>query len=65
MSDVCGRCGREGKYPTEAAAQLAIDRYKISHGIWTGYQVHDDGTASLLHEPESHEGRRDRMPASR
>lgn len=41
----------EGRYPTEEAAQRRVEQLK-THGIWPGRRKHDDGSWSLLYDPE-------------
>lgn len=49
----------QGTYATEEEAFAAVERVKQSHGIWPGVIRHQDGSASLMHNAETWEARRD------
>lgn len=56
---------RTGTYVSEDAALRRVEKLK-TYGIWTGYRVYGDGSASLLYDPdmESEAARHDLKPVA-
>jgi hypothetical protein len=50
----------KGTYPTFEMAVRAVERARAAHGVQSGIVCHPDGSCSILYEPETHAGRRDR-----
>jgi hypothetical protein len=42
-----------GRFPTEEAALLYVERHLLPLGIWTGVQRQPDGSYRVLHDPDA------------